>query len=137
MRNTKADENVVTDAVLNAVKTKKWIALKKEGDTEVPDVPEPPKPDADKEAPKVGTITEATATAYNSMSVKWSAATDNKTPADKLRYQLIWQAKGNPEIHISEIKPAMLSLSINGLTEKTTYVIKVKVNRRSRQRSYL
>ena len=127
LRNTKADENVVTDAVLNAVKTKKWIALKKEGDTEVPDVPEPPKPDADKEAPKVGTITEATATAYNSMSVKWSAATDNKTPADKLRYQLIWQAKGNPEIHISEIKPAMLSLSINGLTEKTTYVIKVKV----------
>ena len=127
LRNTKADENVVTDAVLNAVKTKKWIALKKEGDTEVPDVPEPPKPDADKEAPKVGTITEANATAYNSMSVKWSAATDNKTPADKLRYQLIWQAKGNPEIHISEIKPAMLSLSINGLTEKTTYVIKVKV----------
>ena len=127
LRNTKADENVVTDAVLNAVKTKKWIALKKEGDTEVPDVPEPPKPDADKEAPKVGTITEATATAYNSMSVKWSGATDNKTPADKLRYQLIWQAKGNPEIHISEIKPAMLSLSINGLTEKTTYVIKVKV----------
>lgn len=127
LRNTKADENVVTDAVLNAVKTKKWIALKKEGDTEVPDVPEPPKPDADKEAPKVGTITEATATAYNSMSVKWSAATDNKTPADKLRYQLIWQAKGNPEIHISEIKPAMLSLSINGLTEKTTYIIKVKV----------
>ena len=127
LRNTKADENVVTDAVLNAVKTKKWIALKKEGDTEVPDVPEPPKPDADKEAPKVGTITEATATAYNSMSVKWSAATDNKTPADKLRYQLIWQAKGNPEMHISEIKPAMLSLSINGLTEKTTYVIKVKV----------
>ena len=127
LRNTKVDENVVTDAVLNAVKTKKWIALKKEGDTEVPDVPEPPKPDADKEAPKVGTITEATATAYNSMSVKWSAATDNKTPADKLRYQLIWQAKGNPEIHISEIKPAMLSLSINGLTEKTTYIIKVKV----------
>ena len=127
LRNTKADENVVTDAVLNAVKTKKWIALKKEGDTEVPDVPEPPKPDADKEAPKVGTITEATATAYNSMSVKWSAATDNKTPADKLLYQLIWQAKGNPEIHISEIKPAMLSLSINGLTEKTTYIIKVKV----------
>ena len=127
LRNTKADENVVTDAVLNAVKTKKWIALKKEGDTEVPDVPEPPKPDADKEAPKVGTITEATATAYNSMSVKWSAATDNKTPADKLRYQLIWQAKGNPEMHISEIKPAMLSLSINGLTEKTTYIIKVKV----------
>ena len=127
LRNTKADENVVTDAVLNAVKTKKWIALKKEGDTEVPDVPEPPKPDADKEAPKVGTITEATATAYNSMSVKWSAATDNKTPADKLRYQLIWQAKGNPEMHISEIKPAMLSLSINGLAEKTTYIIKVKV----------
>ena len=127
LRNTKADENVVTDAVLNAVKTKKWIALKKDGDTEVPDVPEPPKPDADKEAPKVGTITEATATAYNSMSVKWSAATDNKTPADKLRYQLIWQAKGNPEMHISEIKPAMLSLSINGLTEKTTYIIKVKV----------
>ena len=127
LRNTKADENVVTDAVLNAVKTKKWIALKKEGDTEVPDVPEPPKPDADKEAPKVGTITEATATAYNSMSVKWSAATDNKTPDDKLLYQLIWQAKGNPEIHISEIKPAMLSLSINGLTEKTTYIIKVKV----------
>ena len=127
LRNTKADENVVTDAVLNAVKTKKWIALKKEGDTEVQDVPEPPKPDADKEAPKVGTITEATATAYNSMSVKWSAATDNKTPADKLLYQLIWQAKGNPEMHISEIKPAMLSLSINGLTEKTTYIIKVKV----------
>ena len=127
LRNTKADENVVTDAVLNAVKTKKWIALKKEGDTEVQDVPEPPKPDADKEAPKVGTITEATATAYTSMSVKWSAATDNKTPADKLLYQLIWQAKGNPEMHISEIKPAMLSLSINGLTEKTTYIIKVKV----------
>lgn len=101
MRNTKADENVVTDAVLKVVKTKKkWIALKKEGGTEVPDVPEPPKPDADKEAPKVGTITEATATAYNSMSVKWSAATDNKTPADKLYYQVIYYAKDEKKRNI-------------------------------------
>lgn len=127
MRNTKADENVVTDAVLKAVKTKKWIALKKEGDIEVPDVPEPPKPDADKEAPKVGTITEATATAYNSMSVKWSAATDNKTPADKLYYQVIYYAKDEKKEIYSQTKASMFSYTITGLRPKTTYIIKVRV----------
>ena len=82
---------------------------------------------ADKEAPKAGAISEATATAFNSVLVKWTAATDNKTVAEKLRYQVLYNVKGSSEVKTSEVKENMLVLTLTGLTEKTTYVVKVKV----------
>ena len=82
--------------------------------------------DADKEAPKAGTVTEATAT-FNSMLVKWTAAADNKTAAEKLRYQVVYQVKGSGEVKTSEVKENRLELTLTGLPEKTTYIVKVKV----------
>ena len=121
LRKDTDDSNTVTDAVLIAAKQRGWQALKVEGGKEVPDLP------ADTQAPKAGAITEATATAFNSVLVKWTAATDNKTAAEKLRYQVLYNVKGSDEVKTSEVKENMLVLTLTGLTEKTTYVVKVKV----------
>ena len=121
LQNTEGDRNMVDEAVLIAAKERGWQALKIEGGSEVPDLP------ADKEAPKAGAITEATATAFNSVLVKWTAATDNKTTAEKLRYQVLYEVKGSGEVKTSELSENTLELSLTGLTEKTTYIIKVKV----------
>ena len=121
LHRAEGDGNAVTDAVLIAAKQRGWQALKVEGGKEVPDLP------ADTEAPKAGAITEATATAFNSVLVKWTAATDNKTAAEKLRYQVLYNVKGSDEVKTSEVKENMLELTLTGLTEKTTYIVKVKV----------
>ena len=121
LRKDTDDSNTVTEAVRIAAKQRGWQALKVEGGKEVPDLP------ADTQAPKAGTITEATATAFNSVLVKWTAATDNKTAAEKLRYQVVYQVKGSDEVKTSEVKENMLELTLTGLTEKTTYIVKVKV----------
>ena len=115
------EKNVVSDAVLNTAKERGWQALKTERGKEVPDLP------MDTEAPKAGTITEATATAFNSALVKWTAATDNKTATEKLRYQVLYEVKGSDEVKTSEVKENILELTLTGLTEKTTYIVKVKV----------
>ena len=121
LHRAEGDGNAVTDAVLIAAKQRGWQALKVEGGKEVPDPP------ADTQAPKAGAITEATATAFNSVLVKWTAATDNKTAAEKLRYQVVYNVKGSDEVKTSEVKENMLELTLTGLTEKTTYIVKVKV----------
>ena len=121
LRKDTDDSNTVTEAVRIAAKQRGWQALKVEKGKEVPDLP------ADTQAPKAGTITEATATAFNSVLVKWTAATDNKTAAKKLRYQVLYNVKGSSEVNPSEVKENMLELTLTGLTEKTTYIVKVKV----------
>ena len=121
LRKDTDDSNTVTETVLIAAKQRGWQALKVEGGKEVPDLP------ADTQAPKAGAITEATATAFNSVLVKWTAATDNKTAAKKLRYQVLYNVKGSGEVNPSEVKENMLELTLTGLTEKTTYIVKVKV----------
>ena len=121
LRKDTDERNTVTEAVRIAAKQRGWQALKVEGGKEVPDLP------ADTQAPKAGAITEATATAFNSVLVKWTAATDNKTAAAKLRYQVLYNVKGSDEVNPSEVKENMLELTLTGLTEKTTYIIKVKV----------
>ena len=121
LRKDTDERNTVTEAVLIAAKQRGWQALKVEGGKEVPDLP------ADTQAPKAGTITEATATAFNSVLVKWNAATDNKTAAEKLRYQVLYEVKGSGEVKTSALKENMLNFTLTGLTEKTTYIIKVKV----------
>ena len=121
LRKDTDERNTVTEAVLIAAKQRGWQALKVEGGKEVPDLP------ADTQAPKAGAITEATATAFNSVLVKWTAATDNKTAAEKLRYQVLYNVKGSDEVKTSEVKENMLELTLTGLTEKTTYIVKVKV----------
>ena len=121
LRKDTDERNTVTEAVRIAAKQRGWQALKVEGGKEVPDLP------ADTQAPKAGAITEATATAFNSVLVKWTAATDNKTAAEKLRYQVLYNVKGSEEVNPSEVKENMLELTLTGLTEKTTYIVKVKV----------
>ena len=120
LRKDTDDSNTVTEAVLIAAKQRGWQALKVEKGKEVPDLP------ADTQAPKAGAITEATAT-FNTLNLKWTAATDNKTVAGKLRYQVLYNVKGSSEVKTSEVKENMLALTLTGLTEKTTYIVKVKV----------
>ena len=121
LRKDTDERNTVTEAVRIAAKQRGWQALKVEKGKEVPDLP------ADTQAPKAGAITEATATAFNSVLVKWTAATDNKTAAEKLRYQVLYEVKGSGEVKTSALKENMLNFTLTGLTEKTTYIIKVKV----------
>ena len=121
LHRAEGDGNAVTDAVLIAAKQRGWQTLKIKDNKETPDLP------ADTKAPKAGAITEATATAFNTLSLKWTAATDDKTATGKLRYQVLYNVKGSSEVKTSEVKENMLALSLTGLTEKTTYIVKVKV----------
>ena len=121
LQNTEGDRNMVDEAVLIAAKQRGWQTLKIKDNVEVPDLP------ADTQTPKAGAITEATATAFNSVLVKWTAATDNKTAAEKLRYQVLYNVQGSGEVKTSEVKENMLELTLTGLAEKTTYIVKVKV----------
>ena len=121
LHRAEGDGNAVTDAVLIAAKQRGWQTLKIKGNKETPDLP------ADTKAPKAGAITEATATAFNTLSLKWTAATDDKTATGKLRYQVLYNVKGSSEVKTSEVKENMLALTLTGLTEKTTYIVKVKV----------
>ena len=121
LHRVEGDGNKMTEAVLIAAKQRGWQTLKIKDNVEVPDLP------ADTEAPKAGAITEATATAFNSVLVKWTAATDDKTAAEKLRYQVLYNVQGSGEVKTSEVKENMLELTLTGLAEKTTYIVKVKV----------
>ena len=121
LHRAEGDGNKMTEAVLIAAKQRGWQTLKIKDNVEVPDLP------ADTEAPKAGAITEATATAFNSVLVKWTAATDDKTAAEKLRYQVLYNVQGSGEVKTSEVKENMLELTLTGLAEKTTYIVKVKV----------
>ena len=121
LHRAEGDGNIVTEAVLIAAKQRGWQTLKIKDNKETPDLP------ADTKAPKAGAITEATATAFNTLSLKWTAATDDKTATGKLRYQVLYNVKGSSEVKTSEVKENMLVLILTGLTEKTTYIVKVKV----------
>ena len=121
LHRAEGDGNKMTEAVLIAAKQRGWQTLKIKDNVEVPDLP------ADTEAPKAGAITEATATAFNSVLVKWTAATDDKTAAEKLRYQVLYNVQGSGEVKTSEVKENMLDFTLTGLAEKTTYIVKVKV----------
>ena len=118
----------LTEKTTYIVKVKVMDEAGNAADYEAKEVTTPAAPvTADTQAPKAGAITEATATAFNSVLVKWTAATDNKTVAEKLRYQVLYEVKGSGEVKTSALKENMLNFTLTGLTEKTTYVVKVKV----------
>lgn len=121
MRKDTDDSNTVTEAVLIAAKQRGWQALKVEGGKEVPDLP------ADTQAPKVGTITRVQSSVFNTILVEWTAATDNKTPQEKLRYQVLYQVKGSSEEKTTELTENKLSHTITFAKKYKTYVIKVRV----------
>ena len=122
LRKAEGDSNSVTDAVRKAVTDKGWQALKTEKGKEVPDLP------ADTEAPKVGAITEVTVTELYSLNLKWTAATDNKTPLEDLRYQVFWKAEGSTEVQNSgKPKAAMFNYKIDILAQNTSYTVWVEV----------
>ena len=121
LRKDTDDSNTVTEAVLIAAKQRGWQALKVEGGKEVPDLP------ADTQAPKVGTITRVQSSVFNTILVEWTAATDNKTPQEKLRYQVLYQVKGSSEEKTTELTENKLSHTITFAKKYKTYVIKVRV----------
>ena len=121
LRKDTDDSNTVTEAVRIAPKQRGWQALKVEGGKEVPDLP------ADTQAPKVGTITKAKASAANTIFLEWTAATDNKTPQEKLRYQVVYQLKGSGDEKTTELTENKLSHALFFLKKNKTYVIKVRV----------
>ena len=121
LRKDTDDSNTVTEAVLIAAKQRGWQALKVEGGKEVPDLP------ADTEAPKVGTITKVESSMLNTILVEWTPATDNKTAAEKLRYQVVYQVKGSMIVKTTELTENKLSYTLTYLNKNTTYIIKVRV----------
>ena len=96
-------------------------------ETQIVTTPAAPGED-DKEAPKVGAITEVTVTELYSLNLKWTAATDNKTPLEDLRYQVFWKAEGSTEVKNSgEPKAAMFNYKIDILAPNTSYTVWVEV----------
>ena len=125
-RATKGDKNQITTSVREALANRGWKALclnEKGAEAEDKEVPS----SEDTEVPEVGEITEATATAFNTIRVKWTAATDSKTAQEKLRYQVLYHVKGLTEVQQSEVVENKLDYLLTGLTENTTYEVKVKV----------
>ena len=89
----------------------------------------------DMESPQVGTI-EITDITMNSAMVKWTPATDNKTPQDKLSYTIFWSKKDSGNINKRNIpQGSELSFKVNFtenpklalLEPKTTYRVWVTV----------
>lgn len=127
------EKNEVTETVLKAVKQQKWEAFSlNEGIEELDN--------GEKEAgaPTVGEIVGVTTTAYNAATVSWTAATDEVTKVEKLKYQVLWKVKESTDIKTSgENKVGMLNFNIENLTEKTTYEVWIKVwNEAGKEASY-
>jgi len=96
-------------------------------DTQILTTPAAPD-EGDKEAPTVGVITQAQATSYDEAIVKWTAATDNKTPKDSLTYIVWWKEKGSIGVRISGHLQNTLQYKIEGLKEKRTYIVWITVD---------
>ena len=81
----------------------------------------------DEESPQVGTI-EITDITINSAMVKWTPATDNKTPQEKLSYTLFWINTYTGEKNSKEFSPGSeLSYKLTPLKDNTLYRVWVKV----------
>ena len=115
------EKNVVSDAVLNTAKERGWQALKTERGKEVPDLP------MDTEAPKAGTVTEATAIAHDKISLKWTAGTDNKTPEKELEYELSFYNMSTGEYKSSGSLIGVTSYEFKA-TPNTEYTILLSVS---------
>lgn len=75
-----------------------------------------------------GKITIAGAIAHDKALVQWEAALVNQLPDNHLPYQVCWQAEGSNEIKNSNtLTDGSLEYTITELTEKTTYIVWVKV----------
>lgn len=80
----------------------------------------------DDEAPTTGVIGTSNVT-YNSITLNWAAASDNMTSIDKLRYTLLYKEKGASEWIEKELGVNVTTYRLEGLKEKTTYWLTVKV----------
>lgn len=80
----------------------------------------------DNEAPTTGVIGTSNVT-YNSITLNWAAASDNMTSIDKLRYTLLYKEKGASEWIEKELGVNVTTYRLEGLKEKTTYWLTVKV----------
>ena len=105
---------------------KKTLTDKQWKITEIPG--EPQKPEEDQTPPTlgVGGIKVINKT-HNQVTVQWDAATDDVTPQEALRYQLLlYQADGTTLVNDYGIINGF-SYTLQGLIPNTTYVVKVQV----------
>jgi len=105
---------------------KKTLTDKQWKITEAPG--EPQKPEEDKTPPTLGAggIKVINKT-HNQVTVEWDAATDDVTPQEALRYQLLlYQADGTTLVNDYGIM-TFFSYTLPGLKPNTTYVVKVQV----------
>jgi leucine rich repeat domain protein len=80
---------------------------------------------ADKRPPFIGSLS-VKATNFSTINVTWTAASDDVTPDNKLRYEVTWKRKDNQAANSFVVKDA-LHYDITNLQEKTTYFVNVKV----------
>ena len=107
---------------------KKTLTDKQWDITETPG--EPQKPEEDQTPPTLGVggikVTNKT---HNQVTVEWDAATDDVTPQEALRYQLLlYQANGGGGTLVKDYGIINgFSYTLPGLKPNTTYVVKVQV----------
>ena len=82
----------------------------------------------DKEAPKADPKSlSVVKTAKDSITVKWSPATDNVTAIGKISYEVWWTRNDNKDTwHSATVGTNVFSYTISGLTESAEYRIYVK-----------
>ena len=107
---------------------KKTLTDKQWKITETPG--EPQKPEEDQTPPTLGVGgIKAINKTHNQVTVQWDAATDDVTPPDQLRYQLLlYQANGGGGTLVKDYGIINgFSYTLQGLNPNTTYVVKVQV----------
>ena len=89
---------------------------------------EPQKQEEDQTPPTLGVGgIKAINKTHNQVTVQWDAATDDVTPQEALRYQLLlYQADGTTLVNDYGIM-TFFSYTLSGLKPNTTYVVKVQV----------
>ena len=90
---------------------------------------------ADTEPPKPGSYGPISITA-NSIGLQWTPATDNATPQEWLRYEVMWKKKSAESWNYSKSYPGKVSHKITGLEPYTEYLVNVQVEDRARKSSW-
>ena len=117
-------EGQLTNEEKKTLTDKQWKITETPGEPQKPD--EPQKPEEDQTPPTLGTI-KVTNKTHNQVTVQWDAATDDVTPQEALRYQLLlYKADGTTLVNDYGIINGF-SYTLSGLKPNTTYVVKVQV----------
>lgn len=128
LRNAQGDSNVVTPAVREAVEQKGWKPLRLNSGKEQED-----KGDQD---PTPGTIIKDE-TDFDMIALEWTEATDDVTPKQQLRYQVMWKSQNETKPNSSPMLTNKLNYTITKLQPNTSYDVWVVVyNSINRSKAY-